>query len=384
MKGLYLIGIIITILYDFIKNKKEISPLCCFIGPYAIIIIFSYFLKLQNLISENYIKHIFEVAILWLIISRIIIIIFSKNKISKKITKKKKYSKKIYYLSLLTIFSLSMLQLLTGLKYGFLSIKGKHYGIFAHLYNLTSTFYLAYFLEFLNKKTFIKMIVIIFFSFLCVLGSKLEAFIIFVPLFIYYYEKRQKNILLLVYLFVFSMGIFYISYFIKFHIKEGFSIIEFHQIIKEYYKIYLFSPLIIGSKLLEEPINPNGINVTFSYLINSFNFLFEKNFVSPVLNFYVIAGIRSNVGGMIAEVFYNLGIIFGWIYIIIIGFFSYFIQELYKKNENWFCLYYYMKGILVLCFFNNVFSLLTYNEKLFGSFIISLILIKIKKNRSNL
>lgn len=48
MKGLYLIGIIITILYDFIKNKKEISPLCCFIGPYAIIIIFSYFLKLQN------------------------------------------------------------------------------------------------------------------------------------------------------------------------------------------------------------------------------------------------------------------------------------------------------------------------------------------------
>ena len=142
--------------------------------------------------------------------------------------------------------------------------------------------------------------------------------------------------------------------------------------------------MIIGSKLLEEPINPNGINVTFSYLINSFNFLFEKNFVSPVLNFYVIAGIRSNVGGMIAEVFYNLGIIFGWIYIIIIGFFSYFIQELYKKNENWFCLYYYMKGILVLCFFNNVFSLLTYNEKLFGSFIISLILIKIKKNRSNL
>lgn len=381
MMELYLIGTIIILLYDFLKNKKELTPLCCFIGPYTIIIIFSYFLKLQHLISKDYLRYIFEIAFLWLIISKLVN--FSKNQILGKSVKLEKYSKKIYYISLITILSLSILQLLTGIKYGFLSIKGKHYGIFAHLYNLTSTFYLAYFLEFLNKKTFIKGIVIIFFSFLCVLGSKLEAFIIFIPLFIYYYEKRKKNVLLLVCLFVFSMGVFYISYFIRFHIKEGFSIAEFHQIIKEYYKIYLFSPLIIGSKFLSEPINPNGINVTFSYLINSFNFLFEKNFVSPVLKFHVIAGIRSNVGGMIAEVFYNLGIAIGWIYIIVIGFLSYFVQELYKENENWICLYYYMKGILILCFFNNVFSLLTYNEKLFGSFIISLVLIKVKKNRSS-
>lgn len=388
MKNPVYLMMVFFLLINYIKNKRKITPIIALFGPLVLILFFIPILYSNIKISQEYLEVNLFVLLIWVIIE---IIFNTLKKVKRKSEDTKIFNFGIFYkIGISVVIFLILLQLKTGLQYGFLSIKGNQNGIISHLYNLTAPFFLALFISSIeNRKRLIQVLMVISIG-LVALGPKLEVFILIIPCFLYFYEKKKKSIWVLLILFLFSIIIFYIFYFMLFYIKEGLSMSEFHRELLEYYKIYLFSPIIIGDELLKIETNTQGKEVVFSWFYNTLNMLKgNKMVLDPALKFITVNGVKSNVGGLVSETIYNLGYHYGVIYLIVLGIISYFVEFLYSIEKNWIFLSYYLRGVLVLGFFNNTFSVLTYVEKFLGCFfIISIILFlgkvqKINKGEKN-
>lgn len=66
----------------------------------------------------------------------------------------------------------------------------------------------------------------------------------------------------------------------------------------------------------------------------------------------------------------------------ILGIITYIIENLFLKNRIWICTNLILKSTLFLCFFNNVYSVLGYVERVLGSLFITLFLILYQKLKS--
>lgn len=374
-----LIGIILYMNIKF--EKKILTPMVCLIGPYLLLLSLSILSFNSQYISDNFFLNTLLFTLIFFITSSLYINIFQKYLYIKNNEKNLKIIKKI---ALLSIIALIYVQIKTGLSNGFDNIKGNQRGLFAHIYIICSPFCMVYFLEILKKINIKKNIALLLISVVFImLGAKYQVLIFILPLSLYYYDSYSKSIKILLLIFVMTYIVFYISYLTKFYFRGiNVKIIDYTKFVTNHYLMYLLSPFMVGSEYLKETTNPDGITATFSWLINIFEVFKNNQYVSPVLKFIKINEMTSNVGSLFGELVYNLGIKISVIYVFILSIICYWVEFISVRNRNWIYLQYLLKSCLILCFFNNVFSVLGYIERLIGVFLICFILnILPKKNK---
>ena len=379
---LYLV-LIIFIVLDMKINRKILTPMFLLFFPNLVLLIIIKIIE-ENFDIQEFLIQFLIIELSWLFISIILKKVFFnlKNK-NQKI--KISYTKLISYSFFITMcLSFSII----FLKYGSGNLKGKSAGIFSHLQNILSVFPFIISEIYKNKK--LKIMSWLGASFLILIGGKYQIFLYFLPLFLYKIEYSQfkfKKIFFMSILGIIGIYVlFYLTYYFNF-LQNNIEMTNKQMInfIFNHVKLYILSPFYIGKYLLENPESLSS-KIALTPFFNIFKFIMgNNNYVNPILKFQTYLGVTSNVGGIIPELVSTLGYVGMYIYMIVLGIISYFLDNLTDKNKLWIYSNLILKSSLVLCFFNNVFSVFGYIERIIGSilFIIFLKIIKGVENERN-
>ncbi|MBR8734870.1 hypothetical protein IX329_002485 [Fusobacterium necrophorum] len=380
---IFIVALVLYIL-GYIENK--IYPLGCppivaFFGP------ITFLLLICNILEKNASFFVYNLILLvliliWFLIGIISYLIFFK-------CKQKKYKiQKIYfvpYMDRLVFLFLFLSTLKTVFIFGWQNTKGNAGGILAHLFILFSPFY--FFMTYI-KNIKVKKILLLMSLILLFLHPKYESFLFFLPLILYKFYRNKtifkfKNIVIFMTIGFGVFSVFFCTYYINFKVKGlNVDFKEFSVFIINHIKYYVLSPLYIGKYFLLNP-NQGDKVIPFSPFINITKVIIgNKDYINPILPFVNYGGISSNVGGIIPELVYNIGNIGMYIYVSILGIITYIIENLFLKNRIWICTNLILKSTLFLCFFNNVYSVLGYVERVLGSLFITLFLILYQKLKS--
>ena len=225
------------------------------------------------------------------------------------------------------------------------------------------------------------------FFYLLIIGGKYQVFMYILPLILYRIDsskiKLRKIIILLIGIGISIYVIFYSVYYVKFLSSNiHISFLQMNNFIFNHIRHYVLSPFYIGEYFLKNPNSTNN-NIALTPFFNIFNFITgKKSYINPILKFQTYFGITSNVGGLIPELVYTLGYVGMYSYMIVLGIISYFLDNLTNKNKLWMYSNLILKSSLVLCFFNNVFSVFGYIERIVGS-ILFIIFLKIMRGVEN-
>lgn len=372
--------IIIFMIFDIRLNRKLTTPLVVLIGPQLVLLSIAKLLE-NRLNIERYLIIYFFIACMFFIFSLIFKLLFSNLKTKNQIIKKVNIKRMSYLISIISIVSFIILLL----TYGVAHLKGKSVIILGHLENILLVF-IPLFSE-IYKDRKIKIIAYFIFFYLLIIGGKYQVFMYILPLILYRIDsskiKLRKIIILLIGIGISIYVIFYSVYYVKFLSSNiHISFLQMNNFIFNHIRHYVLSPFYIGEYFLKNPNSTNN-NIALTPFFNIFNFITgKKSYINPILKFQTYFGITSNVGGLIPELVYTLGYVGMYSYMIVLGIISYFLDNLTNKNKLWMYSNLILKSSLVLCFFNNVFSVFGYIERIVGS-ILFIIFLKIMRGVEN-
>ena len=364
--------------------KKLVTPLTALLSPIITSLCLLNILepKMSNKKMEIY---LLITALIWITLGSIIRIIFFRGKKAKKINKKitENFTKKsIKRLGILVIFIILVSIFISAKKYGIGNLKGKVDGILAHIFILSSVFLS---IELINKKDLIfKILYLMYVILLLLIGGKYQLFLFVLASFLVKMENEKKIslkilkkiILIILLVFVIFSGVYYINFYLQ-GLNINFS--NFFNFIINHIKYYFLSPMYIGHEMLKFSGQGN-LKIAFTPFINIYEFILgSKNYINPILPFWTSYGITSNVGGLIPELVYSIGNIGMYLYMTFLGIISYVLENLTSKNKIWVYSNLILKSSLILCFFNNVFTVLGYVERVLGTIIITIVIIMFKK-----
>ena len=378
----YLVGPIF--IFSYLENKlykTGMTPLFVFLFPLTIAIVLAELLD-DSLNLQEYKMLIFNISLIWFSLGVLMRLAFFLFPIKQKKIEIKNFPKIFSYIQVLVLIPLLITTIKAIFLLGIANIKGKGGGIFAHIYILFSTFYLIPF--YMKKKKFKKGYFIMTIMVL-LLHPKYETFLFLLPLLLYQTYKSKKIFKLKVFIISLSIVllmfiIFFLTYYLNFKInKLDYEFSDFLTFIVEHIQHYFLSPVYIGEYLLkyENFGNPEVAMAPFLNIINLVQG--EKNYIDVTLSFINYLGVSSNVGGLIPELIYSIGRGGMYIFIIILAFYSYIVENLLLRNEVWIFTSLILKASLFLCFFNNVFSLLGYVERILGTMFITIFIILYQK-----
>lgn len=374
MNIIYLLLILLMLVMECRIYNNLLTPSMLLYGVITFLLILSKLLDVEFNLS-NYILTLFKLNLMWFIISIMMRIVFYKYDDCLNIENKKLFNDKVVMTISVVIEILFFFEILKQAQInGIGNLKGKIGGIAGHLYNL----FFPYFSIVLIKKKFLNLL--IFFIMLCFLilcGGKYLIFLILLPYILYTCEQENnvifflKKILLLLIIIIIVFGS---VYFINFYLKHfEFTSNSFINFLLQHIKYYLLSPIYIANYLLEHPENGN-IEQTFAPFINIYRVITgNKNYISSILPYFTYLDITSNVGGIIGELVYNIGFTGMYIYMFFLGIFVYFFENLLKIDRIWLYCTIFIKSILILCFFINMFILLNCIEQLLGIIFLTLL-----------
>ncbi|WP_143766869.1 O-antigen polymerase [Paenibacillus odorifer] len=255
--------------------------------------------------------------------------------------------------------------------YGIENIKGKSFGIFAHIGSL-STILLPYtlilYLDNKKKAHYLILIILVFFN-LFLFGGKYNIFISFIHMIIFYgiirninIRKTLKYVLLTVFVGVLVfIGIYAVKPLITLgYFDKNLFIVSLEFSVKHFFS-YLFGPLISTNYFFHNNIDSiQGISIMFTVPINIVKAIFSTgDYIYPAYTFPVPISdiLNTNVGGLFAESVYNSGFLVATIYITV--FFSivyYFYNNAMSAGGN-IALVAYMLSVISMMFFGNFLTL---------------------------
>lgn len=359
--------------------RKLMTPLVILLTPIIISLMLMKIFE-SKMLHLSLEVHLLKITIIWLILGIILKVIFYSLKKEKnsEIFNKKVIKK----LGILVIITLGINIFICANKYGIENLKGKTGGILEHFFIISSAFLSV---ELINKKGFLfKFLYVAILLSLFIRGGKYQLFLFILPSFFLSIEKEKKlsfRILkksLFIFLVVFI--VFGIVYYINFSLKNmNFNCNDFFNFIINHTKYYFLSPMYIGHEMLKFS-GQGDFKIAFTPFINIYEFILgSKNYINPILPVWTSYGITSNVGGLIPELVYSIGNIGMYLYMTFLGIISYILENLTLKNKIWVYSNLILKSSLILCFFNNVFTVLGYVERVLGTIIITIVIIMFKK-----
>lgn len=373
---------ILLVLLMFLEMKiynKIITPLNVFLGPIVIALVLLNIIEpsMSNMVLK---VHLLFISVIWIILGVIIKKFFNNYQTNENIDIfNNENVKKLG----ITIVSLTFINIVFHInKFGITNLKGKTGGPLEHLFILSSVFLSV---ELIRKKGMIyKILYFIILILLSIKGGKYQLFLFILPsvLLSIYEEKTlslkflKKTILIILSIFLIFGGVYYLNFSLK---DVPVNILEFFKFVVNHVKYYFLSPMYIGNELIEFP-KQGVFNYSFAPFFNIYQCFFgDKIYIIPILKFRTVLGVHSNVGGLIPELVYSIGNIGMYIYVGFIGMIGYVLDNLASKNKIWIYSDLIFKSSLILCFFNNVFTVLGYIERIIGTIVITIAIIIVQK-----
>lgn len=359
--------------------KKIVTPLNVFLGPIVVSLILLNIMEpsMSNMVLK---VHLLFISAIWIILGFIIKKFFNNYQTNENINI---FSNENVKKLGIVIVSLTAINIAFHInKLGITNLKGRTGGLLEHLFILSSVFLS---IELIRKKgTIYKILYFVILILLSIKGGKYQLFLFILPsVLLSIYEEKTlslkflKKITLIVSSIFLTFGI---VYYLNFSLKgASVNILEFFKFVVNHVKYYFLCSMYIGNELIELPKQGN-FNYAFAPFLNIYQcFLGDKIYIIPLLKFRTVLGIHSNVGGLIPELVYSIGNIGMYLYVGFIGMISYILDNLASKNKIWIYSDLIFKSSLILCFFNNVFTVLGYIERIIGTIVITIVIIIIQK-----
>ncbi|WP_339188241.1 O-antigen polymerase [Paenibacillus sp. FSL P2-0121] len=375
--------VISTLIYfEYKLYKTFLNPFIIISGIYLLMIPFNNFFGVRLLdfykVDSDSIVYILYFLIIIFLIS-IFFRLFKKkdaNSYTYNIQNYEHNITKTYSKFILLLFCIGVLAKYISLfqsinMYGIENIKGKSFGIFAHIGSL-STILLPYililYLDNKKKAHYLILIILVFFN-LFLFGGKYNIFISFIHMIIFYgiirninIRKTLKYVLLTVFVGVLVfIGIYAVKPLITLgYFDKNLFIVSLEFSVKHFFS-YLFGPLISTNYFFHNNIDSiQGISIMFTVPINIVKAIFSTgDYIYPAYTFPVPISdiLNTNVGGLFAESVYNSGFLVATIYITV--FFSivyYFYNNAMSAGGN-IALVAYMLSVISMMFFGNFLTL---------------------------
>ncbi|WP_303863972.1 O-antigen polymerase [Alkalibaculum bacchi] len=271
--------------------------------------------------------------------------------------------------------------------YGLGNIKGKAFGLFAHLgdLGLILTPYLMILYLHYKKPRYLILILLMYVN-LFVFGGKYGIIIAILHLIILYAMitdfEIKRTLKIGLFLMLFGIITFVIIYAIlpsiinnKFNIL--YLINRFMLSIKHFF-YYLISP-VIATNYYFENVGLGSIEVLFTVPINIVKAIFQTgNYINPVNSFFIPihTSYRTNVGGLFAETVYNSNFLIASIYVAIFFICVYYIFNISRYKGKMISLSAMLLAIIAMMFFCNFITVSGIIIPLIFLFIIEFIMMK--------
>ncbi|SUY45818.1 Uncharacterised protein [Clostridium putrefaciens] len=254
--------------------------------------------------------------------------------------------------------------------YGINNIKGKEFGIFAHIGSLAIVlvpYILFLFLKNKNKFYYIIIIMVLYIN-LFLFGGKYTIFI--TTMYILIFNGIMNDISIkksLKYFGIFGLGgilsfvgIYALKPIILLGKYDKGEFLESVGFSVKHFAMYLLSPLISTNYYFNNRIDMGeGIMIMFTVPINIIKALFRTGkYINPVITENVpISNYQdTNVGGIFAESVYESGFLVATIYIIVIFCIIYYFYNSSKYKAKNVALTAYMLSVVTMLFFGNFFT----------------------------
>lgn len=275
--------------------------------------------------------------------------------------------------------------------YGITNIKGKSGGIFGHLGLVAVALSPMMTKLFFNtKKLRYPLSILVLLAISVVFGGKYYIFIIIVASIMSVLLEKKVTIGKLmgvgVVLLGVAMVVFITIYAVVPLVQSGtFSWTALKAAMLQALKhlfYYFAAPFICANTYFEKPI-ADGLLNGLKVLLNPFDAVLEaalgtRNFADIIMEWVPISvsGYReaSNVGGVISETVYHVGYIGTAVYLYIISFMVYLINDIKCKKHIFYGTASILLGVFGLTFFSNYFTLLSIVEIIIYSFAMDIII----------
>lgn len=276
-------------------------------------------------------------------------------------------------------------------NYGITNVKGKSGGIFGHLGLVAVALSpMMTKLFFYTKKMRYPLAILTLLGISIVFGGKYYIFIIIVASVMSILLEKKVTIGKLIgagaVLLCIAMVVFITIYaVVPLMRSENFSWITLKEAMLEALKhlfYYFASPFICANTYFEKPM-ANGLLNGVRVILNPVDVTLEaalgtRNFVDIIMEWVPISisGYRklSNVGGVISETVYHVGYIGTAVYLYIISFMVYLINDIKCKKHIFYGTASILLGVFGLTFFGNYFTLLSIWEIILYSFVVDIII----------
>ncbi|MEH7115524.1 O-antigen polymerase, partial [Neobacillus niacini] len=251
--------------------------------------------------------------------------------------------------------------------YGFSNLKGKSFGIFAHLGEISvilSPFILIIYLQ--NKKGYHYLLsIILVFINLFLFGGKYGIFIALVHVIVFYsicYNiSIRKTFIFGILTVLIGLIVFILVYAVKPFLFQGnFSTSSFIDSINfavKHFLYYLLSPLIATNYYFSNGTNlVEGIQIMFTVPINIIKAIFQTGgYIDPInYNFVKVSSdLRTNVGGLFSESVFRSNLVIASIYVGIFFCIVYFFYIKTRYQGEFLSITSLLLAIVSLLFFTN-------------------------------
>ena len=311
----------------------------------------------------------------------------------------------------ITIFNLIFIFLLvlyllgavsTAARYGILNMKGKSSGLEGHASLAAIAISPMILYEFVKtkKKNYLIEVILLYVT-MIVFGGKNYIFLAAVASLILIFTDKKVNIgsiikvglvlvaiAILIFIMVYGVVPYLISGTTGYGTSDLYGIVLWPIIHMLYYFV---APFLCANTYFKLPVYEGmkkGLTIMFNPCVELYEqFLGNRDFPNIIMTYWapISSGSKglqkaSNVGGLFSESVFHIGFLNSILFVFVVAFFANFIIYLNKRYGVFPLSAALQTAIIVLCFFNNFYSLLTVFEMVVYAFVIEIISMLIKKD----
>ncbi len=396
MEIIFTILIGMLIFADFRLYKTFFTPFALISTVYLVLILLNNYVAV-NLgffkVESISIAYILYFLILIYFISVIFYFLFKKNKLipehnAQKYIKNVVFNQKVILFVFLIGLAAKYLSLLQVISiYGFSNIKGKAFGLFAHIGNLgvvLTPYLLILYLQ--NKKIKYLILILMMYINLLLFGGKYGIVIAILHLIILYSQLYNINIkkTIKVGLFTILIGvaIFVTVYALIPSISSNtlnYAIFNDRVMFAlNHFLFYLISPLVATNYYFANT-GVGSLDILFTVTINIVKAIFlAGDYVNPVNPIFIPihSYFTTNVGGLFAETMYHSSLLMASVYIGLFFMFVYFIFNMARYRGRMLSLSALLLAIVTMMFFANFLTVSDVVLQIICLFIVELVIIK--------